>query len=242
MSNIAPLLRLAIEDNIAWCSAVCTAHGSHETTSLGTWANLGTSPAFYPNIITRQAGVQGEVEKLTRQVGILNQSNGWGIKDSFCDLALSDKGFEKTLTGNWYGGTVTANDVPTDWSMISSPDQLRSWEKAWGNGEERIFPDNLLSDQRISFWLKGKADAVEAGFISFDSGSSLGISNWFSLDNHSLAQTGALQAANSVSRKRPIVCWSSDDTIQETGLSRLGPLQVWISTTARQHNELSHKS
>jgi hypothetical protein len=230
MSNADQLLRLAIEDNIAWCSAVCTAHGSNEIASSGTWANLSTSPPFYPNIITRQAGVQGEVEKLTNGVEILNRSKGWGIKDSFCDLALSDKGFERVLSGNWYGGTVTVSDVPTDWRVIGSSERLCSWEKAWGGGKERIFPDELLSDQRISFWFKGEADIVEAGFISFDSGSSVGISNWFSQDKHSLAQMGALQAANSVSHKQPIVCWSSDEILQETGLSRLGPVQVWIKT------------
>ncbi|OJF94449.1 hypothetical protein [Pararhizobium antarcticum] len=232
MSKVAPLLRLAIEDNIGWCSAVCTAHGSRETTSRDAWVNRGASPPFYPNIISRQIGVQDEIETLIGEVAIANQSKRWGIKDSFCELNLSDLGFERIQSGSWYGGTLAANAEPTDWNIIRSPEHLRSWEKAWGGGEDRIFTENLLLDHRISFWFKGGDDAIEAGFISFDSGPSLGISNWFSQDDRSLVQTGALQAANSVSRRRPIVCWSADDALRETGLSDLGPLQVWISPTA----------
>jgi hypothetical protein len=232
MSSIDQLLRLAVEDNVAWCSAICSAQGSHEAISSGAWANLGMSPPFYPNIITRQPGAQKEVQELAREVGTLSQLKRWGIKDSFRDLMLSDQGFEQLLLGNWYGGTVTT-DVPANWKTIASSTELRSWENAWGGGEERIFPNSLLSDGRITFWFKGEVDVIEAGFISFDSGSSLGLSNWFSRDNHSLARMGALQAVSSVSRHRPIVCWSTDALeFQETGLAELGPLQVWISKEA----------
>jgi hypothetical protein len=232
MSSIDPLLRLAVEDNVAWCSAVCVAHDAHEAGSPDVWANLGISPQFYPNIVTRQPGAQKEVLTLARDVSTRNRFKKWGIKDSFCDLMLSDQGFEQLLSGNWYGGTV-ATDASSDWKTIASSAALRSWELAWGGDEKRVFPDSLLSDRRITFWFKGEADAVEAGFISFDSGFSLGLSNWFSADNRSLAQMGILQAASTISRQRPIVCWSSDDMeLEDGGLARLGPLQVWISSGA----------
>lgn len=232
MRSIDQRLRLAVEDNVAWCSAVCSAHGSQEASSSGAWANFAVSPPFYPNIITRQPGAQKEVEELARTVSTANQRKRWGIKDSFGDLELADQGFEQLLLGHWYGTTITA-DLPENWKTVTSSAELRLWEKAWGGGEERIFPDSLLSDRRITFWFKGEADAIEAGIISLDSGVSLGLSNWFSPDNHSLAQTGALQAASSASRQRPIVCWSSDDLeFQETGLVALGPLQVWMSKEA----------
>lgn len=229
MSKVDPLLSLAIDDNIAWCSAVCTAHRSHERISSGTWVNLGVSPRFYPNIVTRCIDSQNEVENLFNEVRILNQSKRWGIKDSFCDLELSDRGFEKAVSGHWYGGIVTTEEGPADWATITSSQQLNSWEKAWGGGEQRTFPDSLLSDHRIRFWFKGHIDAIEAGFISFDSGPTVGISNWFSLDGHSINQMNVLQAVNSIAQQRPIVCWSSDDLSQKTDLVRLGPLQVWIS-------------
>ena len=232
MHGIDQLLRLAVEDNVAWCSAVCSTHGSQEASSSGVWANLGVSPPFYPNIITRRPDAEKDVLEFACKVGAGNQRKRWGIKDSFRDLNLADQGFERLLSGNWYGGTITA-DLPANWKSAASSAELRLWEKAWGAGEERIFPDSLLSDRRINFWFKGEADAIEAGIISFDSGVSLGLSNWFSQDNHPLTQMGALQAASSVSRRRPIVCWSADDLeFQETGLVELGPLQVWMSMPA----------
>lgn len=229
MIDVHQLLRVAIEDNVAWCSAVCSAHGSKEVRSPEAWANLSTSPPFYPNIITRQKGIQKQVEELVRQVGKINPSGKWGIKDSFGDLTLAEQGFERLLVGAWYGGTVS-NDAAVGWKTVGSQNDLRLWENAWGSREDIIFPDSLLEDDRIVFWFKGKANAIEAGFVSFNTGFSVGLSNWFSLKDDSFAQMGLLQAAQSVSKGLPTVCWSTDDlTLEHTSLSKLGPLQVWIS-------------
>jgi hypothetical protein len=229
MNEISQLLHIAVEDNIAWCSRVCSAHGSNETKSSTAWANMAISPLFYPNIITRKRRVQDEVDELARKVREANQSRQWGIKDSFADLTLTGHGFERLLIGNWYGGTVSYGE-PVGWKSIASPDELYLWEKAWGSRDETIFPGTLLEDHRITFWFKGEPGAIEAGFISFDTGFSLGLSNWFSLKDETFAQMGVLQAAGSVSHGLPVVCWATDDlTQEETGLIELGPLQIWIS-------------
>jgi hypothetical protein len=68
---------------------------------------------------------------------------------------------------------------------------------------------------------------IESGFISFDTGFSLGLPNWFCLKGYSFAQMGVLQAAGSMSHGLPVVCWATDDLTQdETGLIELGPLQI----------------
>jgi hypothetical protein len=105
------LLRVAIEDNIAWCSSVCSAHGSHEESSPIAWANLATSPRYYPNIITRERSAQRDVSVLADKVREANPSLRWGIKDSFGDLTLPAQNFERVLTGNLYGGTVSSGDA-----------------------------------------------------------------------------------------------------------------------------------
>ena len=227
------LLRLAVEDNIGWCGVMCRAHGSDESSSSALWANLEASPPYYPNIITRQAGAQADVDALIQGAETLRLTTGWGVKDSFCDLALSDHGFTGVVSAEWYGGIVEPGKIRSDWKMIESPEQLRCWETAWGGGEERLFLDCLLSDRRIRFWFQGEAGSIEAGFISFESGATIGISNWFSLDQKPIAQIGGLQAACSVSPERPLVCWSSDDSMNGSGLSRLGPLKVWIKTAGQ---------
>lgn len=229
MTDTSRLLRIAVEDNIAWCSRVCSAHGSNETRSSGAWANLVISPPFYPNIITREKAVQNEVAVLARKVREANRSRNWGIKDSFGDLNLTDQGFERILAGHWYGGS-DSGDGSIGWKTVSTPAGLHLWERAWGSPEDTIFPSTLLDDHKIKFWFKGGLGTIESGFISFDTGFSLGVSNWFSLKSHSFAQMGVLKVAGSASQGRPIVCWSTDDLSgEETGLAKLGPLQVWIS-------------
>ncbi|TAY79726.1 hypothetical protein [Rhizobium ruizarguesonis] len=229
MTDTSRLLHIAVEDNIAWCSRVCSAHGSNETRSSRAWANLAISPPFYPNIITREKGVQNEVVELAHKVREANQPQKWGIKDSFGDLTLSEEGFERVLAGHWYGGTVSSGGS-ADWKTVTSPAELLLWERAWGSSDDTIFPSTLLEDHRITFWFKGELGAIESGFISFDTGFSLGLSNWFSLKGHSFAQMGVLKAAGSASQGLPIVCWSTDDLSgDEMGLAKLGPLQVWIS-------------
>lgn len=229
MTDTSQLLHIAVEDNIAWCRRVCSAHGSNERLSSGTWANLAVSPPFYPNIITREKGVQNEVDELVHTVRQANQARNWGIKDSFGDLDLREQGFERVLDGHWYGGTIPAGES-VGWKTVTSPAELQSWQSAWGSPEGIVFPSTLLEDHRIGFWFKGEASAIESGFISFDTGFSLGLSNWFSAKGCSFAQMGVLQAAGSASQGLPVVCWSTDDLAgEDTRLAKLGPLQVWIS-------------
>jgi hypothetical protein len=228
MTDMARLLQIAVEDNIAWCSHVCLAHGSNEAKSSKVWANFAISPPFYPNIITREKGVQNEVAEFASKIRQSNQSRKWGVKDSFADLDLSELGFERIIGANWYGGFIPGGDSAR-WKTVASPAELHLWEKAWGSPAQTIFPTTLLDCHQIKFWYKGEAGAIEAGFISFDTGFSLGVSNWFSPQNLSLAQMGVWNAAGSVSSGLPVVCWSTDDLGEEIGLARLGPLQVWIS-------------
>jgi len=110
MTDTSRLLHIAVEDNIAWCSRVCSAHGSNEARSSGALANLAVSPPCYPNIITGKEGVQNEVAELAHKVPEANQSRKWGIKDSFGDLTLAEQGFERKLTRHWYGGTVSSGE------------------------------------------------------------------------------------------------------------------------------------
>jgi hypothetical protein len=219
VTDTSGLLRAAIEDNIVWCSRVCSVHGSNEVLSPIAWTNLAASPPFYPNFITRERGVQNEIAALADKVSRANQAGGWGIKDSFGDLMLPEQSFERILAGNWYGGAISIGDTE-GWTTVASPAELHIWEKAWGSCEDTIFPSSLLDDNRIRFWVKGDFGAIRSGFISFSTGFSVGISNWFSIESHSFAQIGLLKVAGSIARGLPTVCWSTDDlTDEEVGLA-----------------------
>src|ERR1700712_4970073 len=234
MNRIDHLLRLAVDDNIAWCSAVCAAHGSNEATSSRAWVNFNVSPQYYPNLITREPNSQSEVLGLIEELRKLGHPKGWGIKDSFCDLALSDKGFEIVLEGNWYGSAPPGNRVAAveGWERAVSPDELLAWEMGWGGDREKsIFKDALLSDHRVEFWFLRSAGVIAAGFISFNAGLSLGLSNWFSPENQSLGEMGDLQVARWRFPELPLVMWSTDDLARQSGaLVELARLRVWLST------------
>ncbi len=124
MADNSRLLRVAVDDNIAWCSRVCSAHGSNEMRSAGAWANLAVSPSFYPNIITSGYGVRDEIEKLVPKVRLSNQARRWGIKDSFADLDLAEQGFEPIVTGSWYGAVVSSGPSSVGWKAVASPAEL----------------------------------------------------------------------------------------------------------------------
>lgn len=229
MPEKSSLLRTAVLDNIAWCSTVCAAHGALERLSRQAWANLAVSPPFYPNIITRERGSTLEVANLVPRIRAANRDVRWGIKDSFAELNFPDQDFTRVLTGHWFGGTIADGDG-AGWSTVTSTTNLRVWANTWGSDGEAIFPSVLLSDPRIHFWYRGEIEAIDSGFIGFNTGYSYGVSNWFSVKNEPFAKIGVLQAAGSVSGKLPIVCWSSDDLGYDgCELTNLGPLSIWTS-------------
>ncbi|TCM51045.1 hypothetical protein C8J36_11052 [Rhizobium sp. PP-F2F-G48] len=230
--NSAIGVQVAIADNLSWCSAVCAANASVEELSPPAWINLKPSPPFYPNIITREPNAQSAVVRLIERLKILDIPKGWGIKDSFCDLALENLGFEKVLKASWFGGIPAASSkFPASWKNVASSDELLRWETAWGGDQEnRIFQDALLADMRVEFWFKQPNDTIEAGFTCFHSGPSIGLSNWFSVNDDPLGGIGALEVIGSRFPGVPVVFWSlSNERIQNSGITCLAPLQVWIS-------------
>jgi hypothetical protein len=173
--------------------------------------------------------MQREIDELVPKVRQAGQPRRWGIKDSFADLDLTEQGFEPIFSANWYGAVVSSG-ASVGWKTVASPAELIGWEQAWGTHDETIFPSSLQEDPGVTFWYKGELGAIEAGFVSFDTGFSFGLSNWFSAAGDTFAQLGVLQAAGSASRGLPIVCWSTDDLASEDiRLAKLGPLKVWLS-------------
>lgn len=227
------LLQLAVNDNIHWCSALCNAHGADDDLSASPWFNLKPSPRYYPNIISREPGSQAQVCKEIERLRSLNIPKGWGIKDSFSDLVLDHLGFEIVVHGNWFGGVpTTPSRPPENWKKAQSVHELRSWQVAWGEESDVVtFPEALLNDNRIEFWCKSENAPFEAGFVCFRTESSVGLSNWFSSQNQSLCDLGALDVISASSPGVPVVFWSSDlDDGLAPEIERLGQLKVWIST------------
>lgn len=227
------LLQLAITDNVHWCSAICNARGADDDLTVSPWINLKTYPRYYPNIITRGPGEQAQVCKAIELLRSLCIPKGWGIKDSFADLELEDLGFETVIYGSWFGGIPNAPQKPPEhWKKAQSINELRSWKAAWGEESDvHTLPDALLNDSRIEFWFRFENNVLEAGFICFRTEFSVGLSNWFSPQNQSIFDMGALDVVSANFPGVPIVFWStSDSNVQPPDtIERLAPLKVWIS-------------
>jgi hypothetical protein len=233
MKEMRPLLREAIEENVAWCRTICAAHRAREQLLPPAWMNLAPSPPYYPNLVTREPASGASVLPLVDDIIAAGVPPGWGIKDSFADLDLAAHGFTLALAGDWFGGTEPATGAPErGWKKVASPDELLRWEMAWGGeAEHRVFPEPLLADPRIAFWHDGREDAVEAGLILFRHDRVVGLSNWFSDGGHPLLPDEAIALAGRCFPGVPFVYWSSGDAFAELGgRYRLGPLRVWIAT------------
>jgi hypothetical protein len=229
------LLSAAIEDNIAWCSAVCAAHASEARNTEATWVNLAPSPLYYPNIITRQPSAQAEVARLVDEVRRNGMRGSWGIKDSFHDLDLTPLGFSPAIEAQWFAGThaMRSRQREHSWEVVRRPEDLLLWERAWGGGDEhRLFKDGLLGERRIRFWKLGHQEEIFAGCITFSSGKSTGLSNWFSKRTESIFELGVMQAVAETIDAKPVVCWAAEDERLPSGFQPLGPLRIWISEAA----------
>lgn len=229
------LLQAAIEDNIAWCSAICASHRSVEQNSQSTWVNLTASPSYYPNIITRRPDATSEVIQLVTKIRQNGISGSWGIKDSFADLDLAALGFSMAIEGQWFADEPSSRqELAADaWEIARRPEDLSLWEKAWsGNTEDRIFKDSLLADPRIRFWLLRRQGEIAAGCISFESVGAMGLSNWFSRRQESAFDLGIMPAIAGSATQKPIVFWAADDETAIPGFKPLGRLRVWMSAPA----------
>lgn len=232
------LLRTAVENNIAWCHAVCASHRYRGHVSEAVWVNLLASPPFYPNIVTRRPNAQEEVGDL---VSVLLQSglpDGWGIKDSFSDLDLSGLGFDAAIAGQWWGSLAAPprSAVEQEWEAIGTARDLDRWQRAWAGGQPMsIFNTTLLDDERLTFWGLPRDGEIAAGFVTFLSEGGIGLSNWFSELDATPFELGMVARAHECSGQLPVIWWDDEagDTPASAGLLVLGSMRVWLHRPTR---------
>lgn len=224
------LLEAAIEDNIAWCSAVSAAHDAQVILTDEAWANLAAAPRYYPNVITRREGAQAAVTALMDR---LHGPRPWSIKDSFHDLDLHHLGFVPVIEAQWFGGDpASVSTMTTPWERVRTSQELARWAEAWGEGTANSpFKSVFLSDPRIGFWQSRQGSLIVAGGISFASGPVVGLSNWFAKGDETAFALGLTAAICRTFPGLPIVLWSDEEAAdcERYGLTPLGSLRVWVA-------------
>ena len=200
------LLR-AVANNAAWCDAVCRAVGCVPRFEGDVWVNPDPSPPFYPNVITLAPGAErAAAARIGELLPILPE--GWGVKDSFNSLALSEAGFHVLFEAEWLYRPVTASD-----------DDPRAWAAVDDAGD---LPVPLLDDPDVRFLSDGAG-----GIVANRAGGVIGLSNpsGTGLDRAGIAAAAALWPG------LPLVgyAWGEElDAMLALGFEPVGPLRVWV--------------
>ena len=243
---------LAALNNAVWCDTVCRAHGAVGEFAGAVWRNPGKSPPFYPNLVTlRGTGADAALEPL-RQLMVLLPGAGWGVKDSFCTLALDTLGFERVVDASWIWREpalprVTWPASEWRWTSIDTPTRLAEWEARWRGDapaaaaaaaaaaadapQSAQFPAALLADPAVCFVAAHRGAALVAGCILNRSEGVLGVSNVFApagLDE--VAWAGLVAHASAAFPAVPLVGWERGpglDAAVASGFEPIGPLAVW---------------
>lgn len=238
-------LRSAVWNNAIWCDAVCRAHGTPGEFLTGAWVCRAPAPPFYPNIVTlagkEDTAALGYVQELLDQ----GLPGGWGVKDSFGSLDLSEYGFERLFEAEWIhkpGGSPPPQvDIPgVHWRRISRAGELQAWERAWlgegadspSQGRHRILLPALLGDESVVILGAFRGGQIVAGVIGTVSGDVVGVSNVFVRSEGRLPYlNGCVEQLQKRFPGRGLVGYEGGAALQEihkVGFQSIGPLRIWV--------------
>jgi hypothetical protein len=232
-------VRLAALNNARWCDAVCRAHGraGEFVESGGVWINRQVVPRFYPNAVTISPDAStASIDELLC-IGTLGQ---FAVKDSFCPLDLSSRGFRILFEEQWiYRPAAQPKPIVeiTDvrWAKIDNAISLAAWESAWSGASEekqkRIFLPPILDDGDVAFLAAYRGERIVAGGIANRTGEVVGMSNvFFPEANSSEFTAGCVAAIVDAFPGLPIVGYEGGPALaaaRHIGFEAVGPLRVW---------------
>lgn len=140
----------AVFNNAAWCNAVAASHGIATTRNESIWLSEHPMPRYYPNIITLTMGARIDdlIDTIASQL-----PSGWGIKDSFSELELEEKGSGIAFEAQWYcrlpnQPASETNQSGSQFKTVQSASELNRWITAWGEGDG-ILNSTLLENNAI---------------------------------------------------------------------------------------------
>ncbi len=225
----------AARNNAEWCDAFCRTHGIAGRFSAGFWSSPRRTPPLYPDAVTLVPGAD-----VDRMIAAIDVGQGCSIKDSFADLDLAPYGFRPLFRAEWLRKPPdwTPAASPGTWIALSTEQQLREWESAWGESPDaaRSFRTALLGEEAIAVLATYEAGRIVGGAIANRSAKVIGLSNLFdtSGDPESV-WLGASAAANATLGQSPVVSYDSGASIEaahRVGFETIGELSVWLATSS----------
>jgi hypothetical protein len=209
------------------------AHGLAGEFRAQAWAAPARTPPLYPDAVTLVPGAD-RAELLAR---IDTAVAGASVKDSFADLDLVEVGFRVLFEAQWIHRPASAPTASSnlDWTVVGTPDTLRSWALAWDNGDGNadLFRPALLDDPATVVLAGQSVDGrLVAGAVASRSDQVIGISNVFALDGGpDAAWLVVRDATNELFPTLPVVGYAQGDGLAAAvrrGFEPVGPLRIWL--------------
>ncbi|MEU0412934.1 hypothetical protein ABZ307_34620 [Streptomyces griseorubiginosus] len=227
------LIRAAARNNAEWCASMSRSHGLAGEFGLQAWAVPYRPPLYYPDAVTLMPGT--DATALVDRID--TAAPGACVKDSFADLDLTGAGFKVLFDAQWIHRPASAPTTSPNltWDVVSSPDMLRAWTRAWddGNGNADLFRTELLDDPATSVLVGYSADGlVAAGAVASRNDHVVGISNVFAVEGGAdRAWPIVLDAVHQLFPTLPVVGYEHGanlDAALRHGFEAVGPLRVWL--------------
>ncbi|MEP6065916.1 MAG: hypothetical protein ABJ246_08775 [Paracoccaceae bacterium] len=226
-------------NNADWYEIVFSAHGLKYQRQEHAFVAHDLPPPYYSKLTVlspnQAEAITKELIKLAKQFdGVL------GLKDSFCQLDLTDNGFETLFEATWIWRSARASHMPDDWEIVRHPNDLAHWEDSWksnGSPEQlRMFPASLLNRDEVFFLGRRRNGRFDSGCIANRSSDCVGLFNVFAEQpsQHSFSQ--AADAVSAICGELPIVGYESGDELSFAELSSfdlVGPLRILVTRTAK---------
>lgn len=242
-------------NNAVWCDMVCRSHGAASEFSEEIWICNPPTPPFYPNAITLVRDAVTEQRKSIQKMLADGLGYGWGIKDSYASLDLSDFGFQTLFHAEWI--LLPASDVlpvadlaGVYWRKITNEVELAHWELAWrglpthemATIESRIFRPQLLNDPQVVFVAAYHRGQIVAGAIGNRTKEVVGVSNVFAPSVGSVRYiAGCVRELREAFPGTALAGYERGidlEAMQELGFQRVGSLRVWVKEPPESTNKV----
>jgi hypothetical protein len=154
------------------------------------------------------------------------------VADSYGTLDLVNLGYTLLFEAQWLGlPAVPQTDARTTtlWSVVTSADQLGAWCNL--HDYAGVLTNGVLRHPRLTILASHEGAQMVAGAVLNDAGTSVGLSNVWSVDGGAYAIEGVLIEAHRLYPGRAITAYAAGDeltSLTDLGFVPLGPHRVWL--------------
>ncbi|MCX2721512.1 hypothetical protein [Roseibium salinum] len=229
---------VAANNNADLYEAVFKSHGVGFERLPYAFVGKDEPPPYYSNLTVQSPDRADDVLSLLG--GLAARFNGaLGLKDSFCELELHDKGFEVLFEASWIWREPGNTPGQRDWQRIDNPHDLEIWEEAWNETgsptERRMFNEAMLNMPDICFFGLKNDGRFEAGCIGNKSADCIGLSNVFSRSSSEGVFADAAAIVATIDESLPIAGYESGMDLEHArraGFETVGDLRILVAKAA----------